>query len=119
MAESKPDRESAGYGVAEPLSEHVEPGYQSGGHVEPREVSREPRRALGSSCQQRYFLARLQLTQAPGPQRAGRGLGGSRAAGVLGADRVTWTADTVARPEHIEHEPSSIEAEHLDHECSA
>jgi hypothetical protein len=119
MAESKPDRESAGHRLTESFGEHIEPGDQPGGHVEPREVSSEPRGALGSPCQQRYFLTGLQLTQAPGPQCAGRGLGGSRAAGVLGADRVTWTADTVARPEHIEHEPSSIEAEHFDHECSA
>jgi CRP/FNR family transcriptional regulator, cyclic AMP receptor protein len=130
MAEPKSDRDPAGHRLAEPLGEHVQPGDQSSRHVEPREVGCQTSCALGSTGQQRRLLPRQGLAQAPGPDRAGGRLRDRRTASVGAAERAsrpahavaeraTRLADAVAGPEHVEHEPSSVVAEHLDHESSS
>jgi hypothetical protein len=92
----------------------VEAREQPRWHVEPGQVGRESRRALGSPHEQRHRLAGFELAQPTGPQRANRDLGQPRATSRLEA--VTRPAEAVTRPEHVEQEPSAVVPEHLDDE---
>ena len=110
VGEPQADLQPARHGVAEPLGEHPQPREQPGRHVEPRQVGREPRRALGPPGQQRRLLARRRVAQAPRLQRAHGRLGDAALAGAVGP------AEPVARAEHVEHEPPAVVAHDLDDE---